>query len=256
MDIIKTPRISFLFSLLVVLGLLGCTDTSEPPEKAPEVAVEIQTRQEPAIPDELVVTVNGTPIMSRDYERRVLRLIRSMEAKRGESLSEAGIAELRFNTMETLINRELLHQEARRFNITATEEEVEAKFKLEMMKFPNPKIFYEELEKRGITEEELRVESRQSIEIDKFITTQVLTPEAMKVSEEEIRRMYEAIKKNTSGKSPNYEAVRAQVINILRKEKKKEVMADFVIPLRQESEVIFFDEFEGSEGTEAGGSTL
>jgi hypothetical protein len=75
------------------------------------------------VQDENVAVVNGVPISSSLYEKRVSRVLAGIESS-GENIDDFDIKELRENILTDSIHEELFIQEANKLGLTANSNEL------------------------------------------------------------------------------------------------------------------------------------
>jgi peptidyl-prolyl cis-trans isomerase SurA len=119
---------------------------------------------------DVVATVNGHAIMRSEMDK-------SYQAQLGEAPQQRQLAQeqadsLRLNVLRELIDEEIVQQRAAKVNLTATNEEVEAKFV--EMKAPYPEDqFQERLKASNQTVDDLKRALRRNLTINKLLNKEI-----------------------------------------------------------------------------------
>src|SRR5215813_1711627 len=119
---------------------------------------------------DVVATVNGHAIMRKDLDK-------GYQAQLGDSpqqqqLSQEQADSLRLNVLRALIDQEIVEQRAEKMNLTATNEEVEAKF-AEMKAPYTEEQFQERLKASNQTVDDLKHALRQNLSINKLLNKEI-----------------------------------------------------------------------------------
>lgn len=246
---------------LGLAALLACGRTEEKPSAAVRptspAAAESKTEAAPkALPGPLdnwkrvegvAARVNGVEITRDEVERRAARIVWSLALRREEkSVPEDEAEDVRRNVLDTLVEMELLFQEATRLGFTALPEEIEGAMRMQKMRFAEEKHFHEALATQGRTESELRAEMARQIVVDKYLETAVYEGK-QEVTEEEARAFYgmlvEKFEKRYPGRTPpRFEAQKRQIYETIRQEKRQMLRAEAAEFLMEEGKVEFFDD--------------
>lgn len=126
----------------------------------------------------IVARVNGEPVTSEEFNKALLPY----------SPSKEEIPALKRRVLDQLIEKRLELQEARKLELTVTDEELNQRIKETMGSYPKSE-FVTFLTKEGTTFEEWKDGVRENILLEKLVTFQVYLP--IKVSEKEITAYYE-----------------------------------------------------------------
>lgn len=193
---------------------------------------------------EVVAEVNGEEIPGDDfrqaYESQYTQM--AMQAQMtGEEVDEEGLQD---QTVENLVNLELLAQDAEASGYEATEEDVDAE--LENVAEQNGIESVDELlsvaEEQGTSEEQLRADVEQQVLINQVIDDlDVAEP-----TEEEIEEAYEEVaaqqppaegEDGEEAETPSLEELRPQIEEQLAAEKENEAAMAHVEELRESAEI-------------------
>jgi len=136
----------------------------------------------------VVAKVNGAPIYATDLNLGVTRYQQSLAAGgREPNLEEE--AEHRAAALETLIENELLFQEAERRGFAAEQQAVDEELATIAGQFPSARMFEEALAQMGISREDLHKDLERAQCVRKMIASSI-EPEVV-VSAEEVRAYYD-----------------------------------------------------------------
>ena len=139
----------------------------------------------------IAATVNGEVVYTRELDREVAAIARQygidLDGEEGRKQRE----EIARVLLDQLIEQRLIMQEARRRNATAGEAQIDAALEEIRRNFPSEAEFQRALQQRALTVQDLRARLRTTLTVQN-LQRQVSTAT---VSEEEIRRYYEAHRK-------------------------------------------------------------
>lgn len=134
--------------------------------------------------DDVVARVNGSAILLADLEEEYRMSIRGVAAP--PDAEEAD--DIKLQILNEMITNEILLQIAARYELTASEEEVDARFD-ELRSQYSDSAFQELMASRGIDEPAFREEIRTSVTIEKLLNMEVTS--RISVSDEDIRDFFE-----------------------------------------------------------------
>jgi peptidyl-prolyl cis-trans isomerase C len=136
--------------------------------------------------DPVVTDVNGTPI----HRSAVREVVKSVVAASREVPSSSEIDNLTQDALDSLIDLELLYQEALKRKILVSGEEVGAQIDLTRKRFANQDDFVAALSRSGLTEARLRDDTRKTLLVERLLETVVWRD--IKVSDAAVTAFYEA----------------------------------------------------------------
>ena len=198
MSTLRIPMLTFLAALAVVA--VGCGEKQAPaPATAPETTVDLSEgtdifRQPVASQQSIpqtgpLVTVNGVDILAENFLREVngrMSMLQQRYPPEQLALMQSRIQE---QTLEQMIARQLLLQEADRIKMVATDEDIDRARELLESQLPPGLKLEEILAQRGVSEEQFRRESGDDVRVQKLI--QQVAEEKVAVSDEEVTAFYE-----------------------------------------------------------------
>ena len=136
-----------------------------------------------------IARVNDVVITRREFQT-VYRQAVDRHAQEGLPVDEFHIAPLRRKVIQRMVEEELLVQESRRIGIAISSEEIDRDVAAARARFATPAGFQEELARQYWDETGYRRHLKRQKTIDRLLAQQV--DPSISVSEEEIRRFYEA----------------------------------------------------------------
>ncbi len=134
-----------------------------------------------------------------------------------------------------LVDRKLILQEARKQNLSATQEEVDSKRKkiIDQVSSGNEKNFQQILEAQGLTSEEFTQELRIQIVVEKMLS------ENTKVSDEEFNEFVSA-NPDLLANAENEEETRNQLREQLKQQKLQTQYTTWIEKLRKDADIVKF----------------
>ncbi len=158
-----------------------------------------------AIVDRIVAQVNNEIITLSELEQTIKYL--QVDPATGGKVKDNDA--VRRQTLDSLIDRKLAKEEAKRLGLTVSDKEIQKT--LDDIKKRNnitdDEAFARQLAKDGLSLEQLRQQISENLTRDRLI--QIMVRSKVKVSEEDMRRFYEEFKRHGGGQQ-----VRVQVIEI------------------------------------------
>jgi parvulin-like peptidyl-prolyl isomerase len=136
--------------------------------------------------EEVVATVNGRPILRRDFDLAVQVQLRG-RLQGGLRLEE--LRAVREKVLESLIDNEVLYQKAAKSRLDVPDADVEAEIQRIRAGFPDPGDFARVLDEEGVSEADFRDQVRRSILVTRFVEREVV--DGVAIEEEDLRRYYD-----------------------------------------------------------------
>lgn len=148
--------------------------------------------------------VDGHPI----YQSQVEKVYRSRVSSTGQAGDKEEAASYKLNTLNELINNQILMAHAARSGITVSESEIDTK--MAQLKSPySQEQFEQKLKDRGITEDDLRDEVRTSLTVNKLINRDINA--RVSVSDADIKAYYERNKASYDVPETEYHLAQIEV---------------------------------------------
>ncbi len=146
---------------------------------------------------DVVATVNGQPIQGSEVEKYYRDNLGNNKEQPTREQAEA----TRLGILKQLIDEEILQQAAKKMNLVATDEEVDAK--LAEMKAPyTQEEFEKKLQSSDLTLEELRQQIRRNLTSDKLINKEVIS--RINITDADVSNFYNANKAQFNFIEPKY----------------------------------------------------
>jgi parvulin-like peptidyl-prolyl isomerase len=172
---------ALLAALASILLLLSCS--ARKPAEAASAAEPAQGGKQ------LIAEVNGVPIYASDLNLSITRFEHKLTL--GGAQDEPGSEEaLGQAALQTLIENELLFQEARRRGFTAAAQEVDEELATIAAQFPGEAAFEKSLAQMEITKEDLRRDLERGQAVQKMIAAEI--EPGITVNPEQVRAYYDA----------------------------------------------------------------
>jgi peptidyl-prolyl cis-trans isomerase C len=143
---------------------------------------------EKAISGDKVATVNGSVIDRGDFNREMDNVQQRIE-KQGRQLDDSQLEKVKNETLENLINRELLYQEGKKRGIKIESKAVDDQFGNLKKQFPSEEEFKDTLGKMNLSEGALKSELTRRLTIQKFIEDEIVKKTV--VSEKDTKTYYD-----------------------------------------------------------------
>ena len=182
-----------------------------------------------------VAIVNGEEISREKFERQ-LDQVKVYYEQQGSPFPEGeGLAQLKQQIVDQLVQQTLLVQEADSRGILATEEEIQSQYEETVKGFPDEEAFEQALEDQGLSQEDLESLITDSIKIESLLATVVEKAEMDATTEDELRELYDQYSQEQE--LPPFEEVKDQLEAHLSEQRQNEVIQAFVQELKAESTV-------------------
>lgn len=142
-------------------------------------------------PEDKVATVNGAPILKKDFDREI-NLAKKRLTKRGAVLKDKQLSKLKDGVLKNLINTELLYQESQKRGILIDDASVNQRLSDLKKRYSDEEEFKKAMSSRmGLsTESDIKSQIQHELAINKFIDKKF--DEKIKISEKEVRDYYDS----------------------------------------------------------------
>jgi len=166
-------KTQFLRLLVTVVCILICWSCSKNEQTA--VTSGDQTTDESAAAglsaaggqeeDAMVATVNGLAITEKELQQEMQNLMAQYQNRVPPEQLQQMLPTIKQQAMESIINKELLLQEAAGKNIAPTGEQIDIELKRIVSRFETPEQFQQQLVAMGMSEEAVRSDIERSLKI-------------------------------------------------------------------------------------------
>jgi len=145
--------------------------------------------------DPVVAEVNGIPI----HRSSVREVVKGVLASSPELPSSSEIDALTREALDSLVDLELLYQEAVRRGILVSDEEVEQSIEVTRERFADEEEFEEALQRSGLTEAALQSETRKTLLVNRLLETVVWR--GIEIPDSAVQRFFEENRAALAGPS-------------------------------------------------------
>ncbi|MEC5424611.1 SurA N-terminal domain-containing protein [Virgibacillus sp. C22-A2] len=233
----KLMMLGIVLTLAILLAACG-DDSAEETEGAEnpdqEAGVESGEQQvgvtdeEKVDEDTAVVSVDGTEINGDRYNP-IYTQVKMQMAEYGEDVSDNDL--LKEQTINVLVEQQLIRQDAENNGLNVTEEEVESEF--ETLKEENGEQLTAVLEQFELTEESFKRQLADDLITNKYIESEL----EIEVSDEEAEEYYEQVREQQGEEVGEYEEVEELIKDQIADQKVQEVLQAKVEELKEQAEV-------------------
>ena len=143
----------------------------------------------PGCAEKRIAVVNGSPVLKEDYLAQAERYIASIE-QQGQVIPEPDKAQIRSGILQSMIEQELILQDARKENFSVPEDKIQTEWESFKNQFPSETEFKDAVAQWGFSEKALRTQMRNVMTIQDYLDSQF--EEAVQVTEPEISSYYNA----------------------------------------------------------------
>jgi peptidyl-prolyl cis-trans isomerase C len=143
---------------------------------------------EEKVPGDKAAVVNGVTISKETYDRELDFFVRRA-APGGKTLPDAQMAQMKYEVLESLIDRELLYQESKKKGIQIKSEAVSEQLQKIRQRYPSKEEFNKLLSNMGLTESDVQRQIARGMAIQELIDKEVT--DKIKVSDEETKSFYD-----------------------------------------------------------------
>lgn len=222
----KKYIIGFL-ALLFAGILVGCGDDKEKEieESAAGEKIEI-TEAEKVDESDIVAVVNGDDIKGETYNL----VYSQLKLHAGAFEEEVDNNEIKQATMESLIDRQLLLQQAKEEGVEVTDEVVDSEF--ETIKSENKEALDTLLEQYQITEEGFKDQLKFELTLNEFLAKTI----EVTVTDEEVKEQYEKAKEGNDS-IPEFDEIKDQLKKQLLQQKTDEALQAKIDKVKEKSEI-------------------
>lgn len=192
---------------------------------------------------EVVATVNGEEITREELEV-MLEQQKQQYQMQGMDLDSEEMSDMREQLerqiLDSLIANLLMAQAAEEKGISVSEEELEQEYQDLAAQFGGEEELNQQLEAAGITREEIKEDIARTLPAQKYMESykeENISEEDLEVSEEELKAVYDQYSAQMGEEFGEFEEVKPQLEEDLKRQKENEVLQSHVEELREEAEV-------------------
>jgi len=226
------PYLAVVVSILVVgAGLIFVL------EKQDRISTGLFTGVINSMEDsEPVAKVNNATITKKDFDSSFDQL-KDIQAAQGVDISDLEVqAQLKTQAIDTLVNAEILRQEAIEQGFTAEAENIDARYNEIKDGLGGAEVLEARMAEFGVTEESLRRDIENEFLIQQLFDANLPATESIEISQEEVQAIYNQAGGVDAGLPP-LEEVRDQIEQRVRQDKEQQAIAEYIDTLRNQAEV-------------------
>ncbi|ASN07186.1 SurA N-terminal domain-containing protein [Virgibacillus necropolis] len=240
--------IMLVLALSLTIILAACGDDSESAsdkskegskdkkteETAQPAAEDVKiTDKEKVDKDKVVTKINGEEIKGKQYNTSYAQT-KTLMSQYGQDVSD--VKNVKEQTLNVIVEQELIKQEATNKGIEVTDEEVQKQF--ETIKEQNADQFSAVLEQYNLTEETYKDQLAFELTLQKYMKQEIKGKE---VTDEEVQKYYDKLKEQSKGQEgqevPKLEDVKDQIKGQLKQQQQQQQLQAKVEQLKKNAEV-------------------
>lgn len=187
----------------------------------------------------VIAKVNGSEITKKEFSLAMSGIVNSIDFNRVDTTKSTAQEDVMVETLNTLIDNELILQQAKTMKLSVTQNEIDN----ELIKIKSGFNSYDEylasLSKTGVTEDELRSDIEKQLLMQQY-ETRVINPNVDTVSEEDINAFYKKLSDRYIAQgsiAPDLELVRNEIVKKLVEIKHDLVLQTEAKKLRKSAKV-------------------
>lgn len=207
-------------------------DKTEQAEKMKEMKKKLEEQQ--VKEDKVVALVNDSKIKGTEYNRFLERYQMQFQQMGQDPTSKESAKQMKDQIIKSLIDYEIVIQEADKKGYEASSEEVDKQFGDFKKQFKDDKKYQEALKQYDLTEEELKKEIAESIKYTTYVEKEIQVDE---VTDQQAKDYYAKIKESQGDKAPKFEEVKDQIKTQLQNQQKQEKVAEKVKELKKGADI-------------------
>jgi len=180
------------------------------------------------------VKVNGEKIAKSDYKSSFEQLS-NMKAAEGADLTDPAVMDsLKNETIDTLVNAELLRQAAVKEGLVASTEAIDKRFNEIRDNLGGPEVLVARMEEFGVTETALRRDIENEFLIQQLFDLKVFN--AIEVTDEEFQKLYDQAVAG-GNELPPIEEIKETAIVEIRNGKAQPLINEYIQTLRTDADI-------------------
>lgn len=149
---------------------------------------ETSSKEKQQMKDDIAI-VNGVALSRTGFNDEVARYQQQMRMS-GQQMNPEDVQAVKERVLESMVDHELLKQEAAKLGIKASEDETNAQINKLKQRFPNEQEFKNTLQKMNLTETQLHTQIQQDLSIRKMIDQQIASK--VSIPAPEVKEFYDS----------------------------------------------------------------
>ena len=174
----KTGFLRFLVTVLCILICIGCSNNEQTAETPGDKRINERAAADLSVAgsgkeESVIAKVNGSEITEKRLNQEMNSLMVQYQNRVPPEQLQQILPTIRRQALETVINMELVMQEATGRNINPTGKEIEAEMKSIVSRFETPEQFQQHLVATGMSEEMIRSNIERGLKINAVMKANV-----------------------------------------------------------------------------------
>ena len=180
------------------------------------------------------IKINDVKITNKEFKSSLEQLSNVSRAE-GEDLNDPTVQEaLKTETIDTLVNGEILRQAAVEEGLVVKAEDIDARLSLITEKLGGPEALATRMTEFGVTEEDLRLDVENELLIQQLFDLKILA--TIEVTEEEVKNLYDqAVAGGTP--LPPLEQIKEAAIVEIRNGKAQPLISEYIQTLKDAADI-------------------
>lgn len=212
--------------LLLSILLVACGDDTKKEEQTTETNVEV-TDAERVDTDQVVAVINGDEVKGEIYNL-IYTQLKTYAGQFGESVDEEEIKEA---TMESIIDRQLVLQQAKEEGIEITDDVTDEEFAT--LKKDSPDALENLLTQYQITEEGFKEQLKFEMTMNEYMAKTI----KVTVSDDELKENYEKAKEGND-EIPPFDEVKDQMKKQMLQQKTQEAFQKKIDKVKEKADIV------------------
>lgn len=183
-----------------------------------------------------VATVNGVKIPRSAYEENRSQVEQSAVGQGADATDPAVVEQINTQAIETLINTELLKQEAEELNITVSDEDIETRRTAIVEQVGGEEALATRMAELSLTEETLRSDIADELLIQKLFAQEAGIAD-VEVTDEEVEQVFAQVSAQGGEEVVLDDETREVIVTNIRMSKEQTLVTEYIQELRAEAEV-------------------
>lgn len=234
--------------LAILIGLLimvACGENGDQEEQTSPNPQDMEEMPEPDFEDvpEIVAEVNGSEISRTEFEQTYVSQFQQMVMQAQMTGEQVDQNQLKTELVESMIDQELLIQEANNRGFAASDEEVDTMLAeiAEINGIESQEALFEAFEEQGMSREEIVEQIEMSVMLELLIEDEM---GEVNISDEELQALYDEVivqfeqTEDEEENLPTFEELRPELEAELLMQEESEVVTELIESLRAEADIV------------------
>jgi len=185
--------------------------------------------------NKVVASVNGNEILNSELQTSIAQFTQAAEAQGVDTTTPEVQADIKTQSLDVLVNTELLKQAAAERGIEITDEVANERLEAIKAEIGGEAVLAEKMAELGIDDAKLKQDIRDELMIQQLLDAKFAEAN-IEVTDAEIQSVYDGAGGTEAG-LPALEEVRSQVESQIRSSKQQDIINQFLTELKDKAEV-------------------